>query len=83
MANNKLTTCLWFDGKAEEAANFYVSVFKKSTVSPRLRRLGVRDGFPRLPDVDITLHVPSHAASRRTDAFADHLMRSLRPQPAA
>jgi predicted 3-demethylubiquinone-9 3-methyltransferase (glyoxalase superfamily) len=22
-----LTTCLWFDGKAEEAANFYVSLF--------------------------------------------------------
>jgi predicted 3-demethylubiquinone-9 3-methyltransferase (glyoxalase superfamily) len=23
-----LTTCLWFDGKAEEAAHFYASVFK-------------------------------------------------------
>jgi predicted 3-demethylubiquinone-9 3-methyltransferase (glyoxalase superfamily) len=26
----KLTTCLWFDGKAEQAAKFYVSVFKNS-----------------------------------------------------
>ena len=28
----KITPCLWFDGKAEEAANFYVSVFPKSRV---------------------------------------------------
>jgi predicted 3-demethylubiquinone-9 3-methyltransferase (glyoxalase superfamily) len=26
----KLTPCLWFDDKAEEAANFYVSIFKNS-----------------------------------------------------
>ena len=25
-----LTTCLWFDGKAEEAMNFYLSIFKNS-----------------------------------------------------
>ncbi|KAK1751416.1 Glyoxalase/Bleomycin resistance protein/Dihydroxybiphenyl dioxygenase [Echria macrotheca] len=31
--NLKLTTCLWFDGKAEEAANFYVSVFKNSKIT--------------------------------------------------
>ena len=28
----KITPCLWFDGKAEEAANFYVSIFPKSRV---------------------------------------------------
>jgi predicted 3-demethylubiquinone-9 3-methyltransferase (glyoxalase superfamily) len=28
----RITPFLWFDGKAEEAANFYVSVFKNSTV---------------------------------------------------
>lgn len=28
----KLPTCLWFDTQAEEAANFYVSVFKNSKV---------------------------------------------------
>jgi predicted 3-demethylubiquinone-9 3-methyltransferase (glyoxalase superfamily) len=27
-----ITPCLWFDGKAEEAANFYVSVFPDSRV---------------------------------------------------
>ena len=26
----KITTMLWFDGQAEEAAKFYVSVFKNS-----------------------------------------------------
>jgi predicted 3-demethylubiquinone-9 3-methyltransferase (glyoxalase superfamily) len=26
----KITTCLWFDGQAEEAIRFYLSVFKKS-----------------------------------------------------
>lgn len=28
----KITPCLWFDHKAEEAANFYVSLFKNSKI---------------------------------------------------
>ena len=32
IAEKKLGTCLWFDTQAEEAANFYVSVFKNSRV---------------------------------------------------
>ncbi len=28
----KIAPCLWFDGKAEEAMNFYTSVFKNSKV---------------------------------------------------
>lgn len=28
MATHKFTTCLWFDGKAEEAAKHYTSIFK-------------------------------------------------------
>jgi predicted 3-demethylubiquinone-9 3-methyltransferase (glyoxalase superfamily) len=28
----KLTTCLWFDGNAREAANFYTSIFPDSSV---------------------------------------------------
>ena len=32
MATQKITPCLWFDGNAEEAANFYVSVFPDSRV---------------------------------------------------
>jgi len=27
---NQITPCLWFDGKIEEAANFYITVFKNS-----------------------------------------------------
>ena len=29
----KITPFLWFDGKAEEAANFYVSIFKHSKIT--------------------------------------------------
>lgn len=32
MATNGFTTCLWFDGQAEEAANHYVSIFKNSRI---------------------------------------------------
>ena len=28
----KLTTCLWFDGRAREAANFYTSIFPDSSL---------------------------------------------------
>ena len=35
----KITPFLWFDGKAEEAANFYTSIFKNSKVG-RIRRYG-------------------------------------------
>ena len=35
----KITPFLWFDGKAEEAMNFYVSVFKRSKVV-RVSRYG-------------------------------------------
>jgi predicted 3-demethylubiquinone-9 3-methyltransferase (glyoxalase superfamily) len=28
MTRQKITTCLWFDGNGQEAAEFYVSVFK-------------------------------------------------------
>ena len=30
---NKIATCLWFDREAEEAANYYVSVFKNSKIN--------------------------------------------------
>jgi predicted 3-demethylubiquinone-9 3-methyltransferase (glyoxalase superfamily) len=29
----RITPCLWFDGQAEEAANFYVSVFKNARIA--------------------------------------------------
>ena len=36
----KITPCLWFDGKTEEAMNFYVSVFPRAKVTS-LRRIDV------------------------------------------
>ena len=36
----KITPFLWFDGQAEEAANFYVSVFKNSKVTSVTRQGG-------------------------------------------
>ena len=39
MARQKITTFLWFDNKAEEAANFYVSLFKDSTINKVTRNV--------------------------------------------
>jgi predicted 3-demethylubiquinone-9 3-methyltransferase (glyoxalase superfamily) len=44
---HKITPCLWFDTQAEEATNFYVSVFKNSKVTGIQRYAG--DAGP-LPD---------------------------------
>ncbi|HLF53146.1 VOC family protein [Flavobacterium sp.] len=33
MTNHPITPCLWFDGQAEEAAKFYISVFKNSKIN--------------------------------------------------
>lgn len=33
MVSDGFTTCLWFDGQAEEAARFYVSVFENAAIS--------------------------------------------------
>ncbi|HEX9835799.1 MAG TPA: VOC family protein [Alphaproteobacteria bacterium] len=40
---NKITPCLWFDSEAEEAANFYVSLFENSRIK-RISRYG-KEGF--------------------------------------
>jgi len=47
----KITTCLWFDGNAEEAMNFYVSVFKDSKVVD-VTRWG--EGGPGAPGTVLT-----------------------------
>ncbi len=39
----KMTTCLWFDGNAEEAVKFYTSVFKNSKIHKKTR-IG-KEGF--------------------------------------
>ena len=30
--HTRIAPCLWFDNQAEEAANFYVSIFKNSRI---------------------------------------------------
>jgi predicted 3-demethylubiquinone-9 3-methyltransferase (glyoxalase superfamily) len=42
----KITTFLWFDDKAEEAMNFYVSIFKNSKVLS-VRRYGAAGPGPK------------------------------------
>lgn len=43
MTNQKITPCLWFENQAEEAANFYTSVFKNSKIES-ISRYG-KEGF--------------------------------------
>jgi DNA-binding transcriptional LysR family regulator len=64
--------------EAAVAAGLAVSVFKASTVSRRLRRLGRRDGFPELPPVDIAVHRRAGDLPRAVAAFADFLIASFR-----
>ncbi|HWQ96025.1 MAG TPA: VOC family protein [Candidatus Methylomirabilis sp.] len=39
----KITPCLWFDGQAEEAVNFYASIFKNSKIG-NITRYG-KEGY--------------------------------------
>ena len=40
---HKITPFLWFDGKAEEAAKFYASIFKNSKIG-KITRYG-KEGY--------------------------------------
>ncbi|MFF5342207.1 VOC family protein [Streptomyces althioticus] len=44
MNTDGFTTCLWFDGQAEEAAQFYVSVFDDSKLGDVVRNTGATPG---------------------------------------
>jgi predicted 3-demethylubiquinone-9 3-methyltransferase (glyoxalase superfamily) len=37
MSDSPITTCLWFDDQAEEAANYYLGIFKDSTLGSIVR----------------------------------------------
>jgi predicted 3-demethylubiquinone-9 3-methyltransferase (glyoxalase superfamily) len=43
MISQKITPCLWFDNEAEEAANYYTSIFKNSKIE-NISRYG-KEGF--------------------------------------
>ncbi len=51
MATDGFTTCLWFDGQAEEAAHYYVSIFKNSSIGRigRYNEAGPAPPAPRRP----------------------------------
>ncbi|MFF3501418.1 VOC family protein [Streptomyces sp. NPDC003247] len=46
MTTDGFTTCLWFDGQAEEAAHHYVSIFKNSGVGNVTRYTEAGPGVP-------------------------------------
>ena len=46
MARDGFTTCLWFDGQAEEAAQHYVSIFKDGRLGRTVRHTEAGPGTP-------------------------------------
>ena len=53
---HKITPFLWFDGKAEEAMNFYVSIFKNSKVV-RVTRFGDAGPGPKAAIMSVTFQL--------------------------
>ncbi len=52
----KITPCLWFDGKAEEAMNFYASIFKNSK-RLRIMRYGETGPGPKGSVLSLTVEL--------------------------
>jgi predicted 3-demethylubiquinone-9 3-methyltransferase (glyoxalase superfamily) len=52
----KITPFLWFDGKAEEAANYYVSIFKNSKLG-RVSRYGEGAPAPKGTVMSVTFEL--------------------------
>ncbi|MFI0773755.1 VOC family protein [Streptomyces sp. NPDC021212] len=52
MASDGFTTCLWFDGQAEEAAQHYVSIFKDGKLGRTVR---TTEGGPGAPGSVLTV----------------------------
>ncbi|HET9205244.1 MAG TPA: VOC family protein [Burkholderiaceae bacterium] len=56
---DKISTCLWFDGQAEEAARFYTSIFGNSRITHVLRvpesvpMSGQKPGAPLLVEFEL------------------------------
>jgi len=46
MTGNGFTTCLWFDGQAEEAAQYYTSIFPDSSIGKTSRYTEAGPGEP-------------------------------------
>lgn len=55
----QISTCLWFDGKAEEAAKFYTSIFKNSKITDTMRWGDVGDG-PKGSVLTVTFEIDGY-----------------------
>ena len=56
---DKISPCLWFDGKAEEAARFYTSVFKKSKMGA-ITRYGETGPGKKGSVMTVTFEIEGH-----------------------
>jgi len=65
--------------EAAVAAGLAVSVFKAATLPAGLKRLGIREGFPPLPPVEIALHSAPRRLAPAAARLADFLARGLAP----
>jgi len=54
--NQRITTCLWFDNQAEEAAAFYCSIFKNSKVG-KIARYGDAGPGPKGEPMVVTFNL--------------------------
>jgi predicted 3-demethylubiquinone-9 3-methyltransferase (glyoxalase superfamily) len=55
----QITPCLWFDDQAEEAMNFYVSIFKNSKVGT-ITRFGEAGPGPKGTVMSVTFQLDGH-----------------------
>jgi len=78
----RITPMLWFDNQAEEAANFYVSVFKNSKVKQITHYAG--EEFPekkgQVMTVSFELDGQEFTALNRRTGFQVHRSRLVRDQ---
>ena len=59
----KIIPFLWFDGRAEEAANFYVSIFKNSKIG-KVRRYGEAGPGPKGSAMSVEFELDGSNSSR-------------------
>jgi predicted 3-demethylubiquinone-9 3-methyltransferase (glyoxalase superfamily) len=55
----KISTCLWFDGQAEEAAKFYTSIFKNAKIGQIMRTSEAGPG-PKGSVLTVTFELEGH-----------------------
>lgn len=60
-----------------------VSVLQRSNVTPGLKILDGRDGFPPLPECEVALHRADRATSPLHDRLEAHILENVQPQARA